>query len=77
MTLDDLYTRHAHDSRARRLLRHYRHAYTALEQLAQHFRNEGDSWKANEVGVLTANLEQMAAAHVERETRTGTETHRP
>ena len=66
MSLVELSTRHSHDSRARRLLGHYREAYSALEQLAQRLRDEGNPRRANSIGAMTATLEAMAAADLER-----------
>jgi hypothetical protein len=65
MTITELYSRHAHDSRARRVLGHYREAHSALEQLAQRLRDEGSPRMANRVWALTASLEKIAATDLE------------
>jgi hypothetical protein len=68
MSFTELSMRHAHDSRARRLLGHYREAHSALELLAQRLRDEGNPRRANSLGAMLATLEAMAAADLERAT---------
>ncbi len=66
MSFSGLVTRCAHDSRARRLLGHYREAHSALEQLAQRLRDEGNPRRACSIGAMTATLEAMAVSDLER-----------
>jgi primosomal protein N'' len=66
MSFTELSARHLHDSRARRLVGYYREAHSALEQLAQRLRDEGNPRRANSIEAMTATLEAMAAADLGR-----------